>query len=145
MTRAHHDKYNQTQEDRTASVRARKETTLDSIQIQLGGDDDDDGDVDQRTEYGSYPSYNQTQPSIGTTQSMESSSLRLRTKQKVQTSAGNPSSSHVSSSFRYISDHATGQPVSSIKVLTMYICTCIYWQMCDKSNGLNCGIYYSAE
>ena len=122
VTRAHHDKYNQTREDRTASVRIRKETTLDSIQIQLG----DDGDVDQRTEYGSY---DQTQPSIGTTQSMESSSLRLRTKQRVQTSAGNPSSSHVSSSFRYISDHATGQPVSSIKVLTMYICTCIklYW------------------
>ena len=119
VTRAHHDKYNQTREERTASVRIRKETTLDSIQIQLGDDPlGDDGDVDQRTEYGSYPSYDQTQPSIGTTQSIESSSLRLRTKQRVQTSAGNPSSSHVSSSFRYISDHATGQPVSSIKVLT---------------------------
>ena len=123
VTRAHHDKYNQTQEDRTASVRARKETTLDSIQIQLGDDDDD---VDQRTEYGSYPSYDQTQPSISTAQSMELSSLRLRTKQRVQTSAGNPSSSHVSSSFRYISDHATGQPVSSIKVLATSV-PVLYW------------------
>ena len=111
VARVHRERYSQAQEVNTVPIKARKETTIDSIDP-LGGEDySDDNDIDHRTEY-SYPS------SLDTTQSIESCSLRLRTKRKVQTSAGNPSSSHVSSSFGgYINDHATGQPVSSIKVL----------------------------
>ena len=108
VARDHRDKYSQTQEVKMAPVKARKETTIDSINIQLGGEDDED--VDHRTEYSYCPS------SLDTAQSIELHSLRLRTKQKVRTSAGNPSSSHVSPSFGYINDHATGQPVSPIKV-----------------------------